>query len=36
MRCVLLLTLLLLSGCSTGGCTLSDRQRLDAFNCLQT
>jgi len=33
MRCVLLVTLLLLSGCSAGGCTLSDGTHVDAVAC---
>jgi hypothetical protein len=33
MRCVLLLTLLL-SGCSAGGCTLSNGQHVDILTCM--
>jgi hypothetical protein len=35
MHCVLLLTLLLLSGCSAGlGCTLSNGQHVDMLACM--
>jgi len=33
MRCVVLLTLLLLSGWSAGGCTLSDGTHIDTLAC---
>jgi hypothetical protein len=33
MRCVLLL-ILLLSGCSAGGCTLSNGQHADDIDCM--
>jgi hypothetical protein len=35
MHCVLLLTMLLLSGCSAGGCTLPNGHHADVFACMQ-
>jgi hypothetical protein len=34
MRCVLVM-MLLLSGCSAGGCTLPNGQQADVFACMQ-